>query len=224
MRLTAWPESERPRERLLAGGAAGLSDAELISLVLHTGSRGQSTVDLARALLTDFGGLANLLAADCQQLQRCPGIGAAKAARLGVIRELSHRHLAAPLATLDVLESSAATRDYLRARYRNCSREVFSCLFLNSQHYVVKLEELFIGTLDGAAVYPREVVKRALHHNAAAVILAHNHPSGIAEPSQADINITKKLKQALGTVEVRVLDHLVIGHVQVVSLAERGKL
>ena len=224
MMLSAWPTGERPRERLLAGGAAGLSDAELISLVLHTGSRRQSAVDLARALLTEFRGLANLLAADCQELQRSQGVGAAKAARVGVFRELSHRHLAAPLAQLDVLESSAATRDYLRARYRNCSREIFSCLFLNSQHHVVKLEELFTGTLDGAAVYPREVVKRALHHNAAAVILAHNHPSGVAEPSQADIRITRRLKQALGTVEVRVLDHLVIGHAQVVSLAERGQV
>jgi len=194
MALSTWPESERPRERFIAEGPQNLSDAELIALILQTGVRGRSTA----------------------------GIGAAKAARLGIIRELSHRHLAERLAARDVLENSTETRNYFRARYRDCPREVFSCLFLTNQHHIVKLEDMFTGTIDTAAVYPREVVKRALYHNAAAVILAHNHPSGIAEPSRCDIDITLRLRDALSTVDVRVLDHLIIGHSQVVSLAERG--
>lgn len=205
MALSAWPESERPRERFIAEGPQNLSDAELIALVLHTGVRGRSTVDLARSLLAEYGGLANLLGADSERLLRSPGIGAAKAARLGIIRELSHRHLAEPLAARDVLENSTETRNYFRARYRDCPREVFSCLFLTNQHHIVKLEDMFTGTID-----------------AAAVILAHNHPSGVAEPSRCDIDITLRLRDALGTVDVRVLDHLIIGHSQVVSLAERG--
>lgn len=186
--------------------------------------RGQSTVELARALLVEYDGLANLLSADSKRLRGSRGIGAAKAARLSVIKELSHRHLAAPLRNRDLLNSATATSDYFRARYRDCSREVFCCLYLNNQHHVVKLEELFEGTIDSAAVYPREVVKRALFHDAAAVILAHNHPSGIAEPSSADIMITQRIKEALATIDVRVLDHLVIGDTQVVSLAERGAI
>ncbi len=221
MVLSQWPASERPRERFIAEGANKLTDAELIALVLHTGVRGRSTVDLARSLLAEYGGLGNLLCADSKRLLSSPGIGEAKAARLGVILELSHRHLAEPLAGRNVLENSTATRNYFRARFRDCSREVFSCLFLNNQHQIVKLEEMFTGTIDAAAVYPREVVKRALYQNAAAVILAHNHPSGVAEPSQADVAITCRLKEALGTIDVRVLDHLIIGHSQVVSLAER---
>ena len=224
MALSQWPASERPRDRFIAEGANKLTDAELIALVLHTGVRGRSTVDLARSLLTEYGGLANLLCADSKRLLSSPGIGEAKAARLGVILELSHRHLAEPLAGRNVLENSTATRNYFRARFRDCSREVFSCLFLNNQHQIVKLEEMFTGTIDAAAVYPREVVKRALYHNAAAVILADNHPSGVAEPSQADVAITRRLKEALDTIDVRVLDHLIIGHSQVVSLAERGQI
>ena len=222
MALSTWPESERPRERFIAEGPQHLSDAELIALILHTGVRSRSTVDLARSLLAEYGGLANLLGADSERLLHSPGIGAAKAARLGIIRELSHRHLAERLAARDVLENSTETRNYFRARYRDCPREVFSCLFLTNQHHIVKLEDMFTGTIDTAAVYPREVVKRALYHNAAAVILAHNHPSGIAEPSRCDIDITLRLRDALSTVDVRVLDHLIIGHSQVVSLAERG--
>ena len=191
MVLSQWPANERPRERFIAEGANKLTDAELIALVLHTGVRGRSTVDLARSLLTEYGGLANLLCADSKRLLSSPGIGEAKAARLGVILELSHRHLAEPLAGRNILENSTATRNYFRARFRDCSREV---------------------------------VKRALYHNAAAVILAHNHPSGVAEPSQADVAITRRLKEALDTIDVRVLDHLIIGHSQVVSLAERGQI
>ena len=152
MVLSQWPASERPRERFIAEGANKLTDAELIALVLHTGVRGRSTVDLARSLLTEYGGLANLLCADSKRLLSSPGIGEAKAARLGVILELSHRHLAEPLAGRNILENSTATRNYFRARFRDCSREVFSCLFLNNQHHIVKLEEMFTGTIDAAAV------------------------------------------------------------------------
>jgi len=223
-KLATWPASERPREKLVANGPASLTDSELLAVLLQTGMQGKTALDLARELLTHFGGLVGLLAADRNQLIDHPGVGVAKAARFAAMKELSQRHMLEGIIAKDVLTSSAATREYLRARFRDCQSEIFSCLFLNNQHHVVKLEELFRGTIDGAAVYPREVVKRCLYHNAAAVILAHNHPSGIAEPSQADIAITNKLRTALQTIEVRVLDHLVIGNSMVVSFAERGLL
>lgn len=221
MGITDWPLTERPREKLWSRGVGTLSDAELLAVLLHTGMKGKNALELARELLTSFGGLHGLMAADHRRLCRHPGVGAAKAARFAVMRELSQRHLLTRVQARDVLTSSAATRNYLRTRFRHSQSEIFSCLFLNNQHHVVELEEMFHGTIDGAAVYPREVVKRCLYHNAAAVIFAHNHPSGVAEPSQADIAITRKLKSALQTIEVRVLDHLVIGDAEVVSLAER---
>ena len=224
MSMAGWPEGERPRERLLNKGAASLSDAELLAVMLQTGTRGRTSLDIARSMLKRYGGLVGILAADRTSLIENPGIGAAKAARFVAMKELSQRHMLDGIQSKDVLTSSEATRDYLRAKFRGCQSEIFSCLFLNNQHHVVKLEELFRGTIDGAAVYPREVVKRCLHHNAAAVILAHNHPSGIAEPSQADIAITSKLRIALELIDVRVLDHLVIGNSLVVSFAERGLL
>lgn len=224
MSMAAWPQGERPREKLLAKGAASLSDAELLAVVLQTGTRGKTSLDIARDLLSCYGGLVGLLAADRSSLLANRGIGAAKAARFVAMKELSQRHMLEDIQAKDILTSSSATRDYLRAKFRDCQSEIFSCLFLNNQHHVVKLEELFRGTIDGAAVYPREVVKRCLYHNAAAVILAHNHPSGVAEPSQADIAITNKLRMALQTIDVRVLDHLVIGNAMVVSFAERGLL
>ena len=224
MSISDWPAQERPREKLLEQGTASLSDAELLALFLQTGQRGKTAVDLGRELLAHFGGLTGLLAAETGALLRRPGMGPGKAARLMAAREIGVRLLRCKLEARDVLTSSAATRDYLRLRYQSCEREVFSCLFLNNQHHVVKVEELFLGTIDGAAVYPREVVKRCLQHNAAAVIFAHNHPSGVAEPSQADIAITGKLRTTLHTIEVRVLDHLVIGSDTVVSMAERDLL
>lgn len=224
MSMAAWPQGERPREKLLTKGAASLSDAELLAVMLQTGTKGKTSLDVARELLSHYGGLVGLLAADRASLLENPGIGAAKAARFVAMKELSQRHMLEGIQAKDILTSSSATRDYLRAKFRDCQSEIFSCLFLNNQHHVVKLEELFRGTIDGAAVYPREVVKRCLHHNAAAVILAHNHPSGVAEPSQADIAITNKLRTALQTIDVRVLDHLVIGNSMVVSFAERGLL
>ena len=221
MSISSWPPMERPREKLLAAGAGSLSDAELLAVFLQTGIKGKTALELARDLLLNFG---SLISANYKELCSQPGIGVAKAAGLAAMKELSLRQMMEGLKSRDILTSSAATRDYLRARFKNCESEVFSCLFLNNQHHVMELEELFRGTIDGAAVYPREVVKRALYHNAAAVIFAHNHPSGIAEPSQADIAITSKLKTAMQTLEVRVLDHLVIGAGEVISFAERGLL
>jgi len=224
MRLCDWPEHERPREKLMCRGAAYLSDAELLALLLQSGTRGLNAVDLSRQLLRQFGSLDQLLAAEVPRLRRVTGLGPGKVARLQAVRELGLRQLRARMEKRDLLSSSTAARDYLRSRYRHHQREVFSCLFLTNQHHVVQIEELFSGTIDGAAVYPREVVKRCLYHNAAAVIFAHNHPSGVAEPSQADIAITGKLRAALGTIEVRVLDHLVLGADSVVSMAERELL
>lgn len=222
--ISEWPVGERPRERLLEQGAGCLSDAELLAVLLQTGASGLTALDLGRQLLARYGDLAGVMAAELCDLEQQPGMGPAKAARLVAVRELAVRQQWSKTTRRDVLTSSAATREYLRLRYRHNQREIFSCLFLNNQHHVVKLEELFAGTIDGAAVYPREVVKRCLYHNAAAVIFAHNHPSGVAEPSQADIAITSKLRSALGTIEVRVLDHLVIGSESVVSMAERDLL
>ncbi len=213
---------ERPREKLFDLGAKNLSDAELISLLLGSGGKGSSALDLSRELLHEFDGLAGLLSTDFRQISRVSGIGPAKAASLAAMRELGHRQLYAEVRNRDVLSSSQATREYLRARFRYCKSEIFSCIFLTNQHHILRLDEMFQGTIDGAAVYPREVVERCISYNAAAVILAHNHPSGIAEPSQADIAITRKLRVALETIDVRVLDHLIVGSSQVVSLAERG--
>ena len=224
MPISSWPPMERPREKLLASGASSLSDVELLAVFLQTGIKGKTALEVATDLLLNFGSLSSLISANYKELCSQSGVGVAKAASLAAMKELSLRQLLEGLQSRDILTSSAATRDYLRARFKNCESEVFSCLFLNNQHHVMELEELFRGTIDGAAVYPREVVKRALYHNAAAVIFAHNHPSGIAEPSQADIAITRKLKPAMQTIEVRVLDHLVIGAGEVVSFAERGLL
>ena len=224
MNIANWPRLERPREKLLEGGAANLSDAELLAVFLQTGIKGKNSLDLAREMIVQFGGLSGIMAASHRELCAHPGVGEAKAARFIAMKAISERQMLEGIKREQVLTSSAATREYLRARFRFHQSEIFSCLFLNNQHQVVKLEELFKGTIDGAAVYPREVVKRCLYHNAAAVILAHNHPSGTAEPSQADIAITRKLKAALQTIDVRVLDHLVIGDTEVVSFAERNLL
>jgi DNA repair protein RadC len=224
MTITEWPVTERPREKLLANGAVSLSDAELLAILLQTGIAGKSAVDVARDLLREFRNLAGLMAASRPDLRAQAGLGSSRIALLEAVKELSLRQMQQTIMGKDVLTNSAATRDYLRARFRFCEHEVFSVLYLTNQHHLLRMEELFTGTIDGAAVYPREVVKRCLHHNAAAVIFAHNHPSGIAEPSQADIAITGKLRSALGTIEVRVLDHLVIGADTVVSMAERDLL
>ncbi len=224
MAISDWPAAERPREKLLARGPGALSDAELLAIFLRTGVQGKTALDLARELLTEFGSLRALLQAEPERICRSKGLGTAKYVLLQASLELGRRHLAERVTRVDVLVNPQATRDYLMARLRNHPQEVFACLFLDNRHRVISFDEMFYGTIDGASVYPREVVRRAMSHNAAAVILAHNHPSGIAEPSQADERITRRLKDALSLVDVRTLDHFVIGDGEAVSFAERGLL
>jgi DNA repair protein RadC len=224
MAIKDWPEEDRPREKLLQRGSNALTDAELLAIFLRTGTPGKSAVDLARDLLTDFGSLKALLDADQQRFCRGNGLGDAKYAQLQAVLEMARRHFKEVLQRGDALTSPDATRAYLSAQLRGYSYEVFACLFLDNQHRIIRLDELFRGTIDGASVYPREVVKQALYHNAAAVIFAHNHPSGISEPSQADKQITEKLKQALALFDIRVLDHFIIGDGQPYSFAEHGLL
>ncbi len=222
MSIKQWPCGERPREKLLQRGSAALSDAELLAIFLRTGIKGRSAVDLARDLLQRHGGLRNLLAADRQRFCESPGLGDAKYAQLQAVLEMGRRHLRETLNRGDAITSPDVTREYLQARLGGYPYEVFACLFLDNRHRVIEFEELFRGTIDGASVHPREVVRRAIQHNAAALILAHNHPSGIAEPSQADHQITRRLRDALSLIDIRVLDHLIIGAGEITSLAERG--
>jgi DNA repair protein RadC len=222
MAITDWPETERPREKLLSRGAEALSDAELLAIFLRTGVAGKTAVDLARELLKEHRGLAGLLAADKDRFCQSKGLGYAKYAQLQAVLEMARRYLHQELERKDNLTSPAETKNYLRIRLYAFPYEVFACLFLDNRHRVIAYEELFRGTIDGASVHPREVVRRALEHNAAALIFAHNHPSGVAEPSNADRQITKRLKEALALVEIRVLDHFIVGDGEPVSLAERG--
>jgi len=222
MAITDWPAEERPREKLLQRGASALTDAELLAIFLRVGVTGKSAVDLARDLLEEYGDLRSLLAADLERFCRSKGLGEAKYAQLQAVLEMSRRYLKQMMDRQDVLTSPQAARDYLRMRLSGHPFEVFACLFLDNRHRVIQYEELFRGTIDGASVHPREVVRRALQHNAAALILAHNHPSGVAEPSPSDRTITVRLKEALGMVDVRVLDHIVVGDGHTASLAEMG--
>ena len=224
MAIRDWPAAERPRERLAQQGAAALSDAELLAIFLRVGVRGKSAVDLARELLASFGGdLAALGAASTRELARLPGIGPAKAAQLAASLELARRALAGPLKLKDALASPQAVRDWLRLSLGNLQHEVFVALWLDAQNRLIASEELFRGTLTQTSVYPREVVKRALAYNAGAVILAHNHPSGLAEPSRADEVLTSSLKQALAMIDVKLLDHFIVtSGAAPLSFAERG--
>jgi len=224
MAITDWPADERPREKLLKQGVVSLSDAELLAIFLRTGVRGKSAVDLARDLLNHFGSLRELLNASNTEFCTAKGLGDAKFALLQAVLEMARRHLLETLQRGDALSSPQAAYAYLSSKLRDHKHEVFACLWLDSQNRVLKFEELFHGSIDGASVYSREVVKAALQYNAAAVILAHNHPSGIAEPSQSDQRITQRLQKALELVDVRVLDHIVIGDGQQVSLAQRGMM
>ena len=222
MRIADWPQTERPRERLLEHGTTGLSDAELLAIVLRTGSRGRSALDLARELISGYGGLRGLLEADRESLCGERGVGPAKYAQIHAALELARRHLKSGLNRGDALTSPDATRRYLSAELRHRPHEVFCALMLDTRHRMIAFEELFAGTIDSAHVHPRVVVERALVRRAAAVIVAHNHPSGVAEPSQADLAITRRLRDALGLVDIRLLDHFIVGDGEVVSLAERG--
>lgn len=224
MNIKSWPAPERPREKLLQRGPAALSDAELLAIFLRTGCKGLSAVDLSRRLLQRFGSLRALLSAPQTSFCAELGLGTAKYCQLQAVMEMAKRHLAEQLDRQQVFTSCDLVKRYLMTRLRDLPREEFVALFLDSQHRLITTLCLSQGTLDGASVHPREVVKAVLAHNAAAVIFAHNHPSGVAEPSQADRHITERLVNALSLVDVRVLDHLVVGDGLVVSFAERGWL
>lgn len=222
MGIKDWPEGEGPRDKLLQKGAGQLSDAELLAVLLRNGLAGLNAVDLARSLISEFGGLRNLLCAPRNQVCRLPGVGSVKYAQLQAAAELARRVAQENLQRGQVLTNPDLTRDYLMRQLADRSYEVFAVLLLDSQHRVIQFVELFRGTIDSASVYPREVVSLVLEKKAAAVIVCHNHPSGIAEPSQADRRITERLKNALATIDVSLLDHMVVGDREIVSFAERG--
>ena len=224
MSISSWPSNERPREKLLERGPAALSDAEILSIFLRTGREGLSALDLARELLDKHQGLRQLIDTDQKELCQTKGFGAVKYVQILAALELGRRYLQAELETGDAFTSPEQTRNFLKLKLRAYPYEVFACLYLDSRHRLLSFDELFRGTIDSAQVHAREVVRSALKYNAAAVILAHNHPSGEAEPSQSDINLTQQLKKALDLVDVRVLDHLIIGNGAAISFAERGLL
>ena len=226
MSIKEWPEDERPREKLLRQGPATLSDAELLAIYLRVGIRGKSAVDLARDLLTHFDGqLSRLVEAPLEEMAKVSGIGMAKAAQLKASFELARRALAQEMQSRDSFSSPGKVRDWLRLKLATRQHEVFMALWLDAQNRLIKADELFSGSLTQTSVYPREVVKSALVNNAAAVILAHNHPSGIAEPSRADELLTRSLKDALALVDVKLLDHFIVaGNTPPLSFAERGLL
>ena len=224
MAITDWPASERPREKLIEQGAAALSDAELLAIFLRVGVVGKSAVDLARDLLSQFGSLNGIFAATEHELSQVHGIGSSKYVQLQAIFEMSRRALNEELQQRDVFQSPQQVRNYLMLRLGALTREVFMVMFLDAQNRLHATEEMFSGTLTQTSVYPREVVRRAMHHNAASVIFAHNHPSGVANPSAADEMLTTQLKQALALVDVRVLDHFIVAGNQTLSFAERGLL
>ena len=222
MHIRDWPAGERPREKLLARGAAVLSDSELLAIFLGSGLRGRDAVGTARELLNAHGPLRALLEHTPAALVKLPGLGPARACALAAALELGNRHLAAHLERGEALTDPGAAGRYFAQRLRGYPHEVFAALFLDTRHRALAFEELFRGTVDGAEVHPREVVRRALAHNAAAVIVGHNHPSGSAEPSAADRAVTARLKQSLALVDIRLLDHFVVGDGSPVSLAARG--
>jgi len=218
------PADARPREKLLSQGAAALADAELIALLLRTGLQGVPVLTLAQQMLDRFGGLAGLLHADVEQLKQVKGLGPAKRAEVAAVLELARRAVLEQLTQRPVFETPAQVKHYVQLQLGALAHEVFAVLFLDVQHRLLHFEEMFRGTLTQTSVYPREVVKRGLELNAAALIFAHNHPSGVAEPSRADEHLTQTLKSALALVDMRVLDHLVVGRGAVISFAERGLL
>lgn len=212
MAIPDWPESERPREKLLKNGATALSDSELLAIFLRTGVAGKTAVDLARELLKHFGSLSSLFTTSQQTFCQFPGMGPAKYTQLQAVLEMARRSLEERLKNGDILNSPELVRNYLQLTLKDKPHEIFIGIFLDARNCTLATEELFSGTLTQTSVYPREIVKRALHHNAAAIIFAHNHPSGVAEPSQADKTLTQTLKQALSLIDVKVLDHFIIGN------------
>lgn len=224
MNISHWPLSERPRERLLQNSAAALSNAELLAILLNHGSKGQSAVDLARTLLNHFKNLQALFAADVNALCEISGIGPAKYTRLQAALEIGKRYLQEPIQQTPQIISSHNVKQFLIANLRPFEREVFACLLLNSQHCIIHFEKLFFGTIHTSQVYPREIIKLGLKYNANAIIIAHNHPSGQPTPSSADYELTEQLAKILRTVDIRLLDHMVIGANQCYSMAERGEL
>ena len=224
MAIRDWPEDTRPREKLLKRGASTLTDAELVAVFLRTGMVGKSAVDLGRELIAQFGGLGGLCRADKKAACSAPGVGEAKYALLQAVMEMARRTLAEDMQNSDALSTPTAVRDYLRLMLRSKEYEVFCCVYLDAQNRVIAVEELFRGTLTQTSVYPREIIKRALAHNAAALILAHNHPSGVAEPSQADHALTRRLAEALALVDIRVLDHFIVAGATSLSFMEAGHI
>ncbi len=222
VKLKDWPLRERPRHKLLSAGSSALSDGELLAVLLGAGPAGGNAVALAQQLLTHTGGLARIVAASSTELGQIRGMGPARIAVIKAAIELGRRYLEAPGATRSSLKAPGDAARFFKARLADLPHEVFGCLFLDTRHRLIRYEELFRGTVDGATVYPREVLKRSLHHNATAVIIGHNHPSGVAEPSEADRGITLRLARALALVDIRLLDHLVVSRDGHVSLAERG--
>lgn len=222
MAINNWPAPERPREKLILLGSQSLSDCELLAIFLRTGMKGKSAVDLARDIQQRFGSISGLLTADLRTFLECPGLGSAKYAQLHAALELARRHVLERVERGDAITSPAAIREFIQLRLKGAEREIFYCLFLDNRHRILRHEPLFLGTINSATVHIREIVRAALGCNAAAVIVAHNHPSGVAEPSDADIRITRRIADALALVEVRLLDHFVVGDNRVESLAERG--
>jgi DNA repair protein RadC len=222
MPITDWPDDERPREKLLARGEAALSDAELVAIFLRTGSRGQTAVDIARQLLTDFGGIKNLLEAPLMTLTERRGIGHSKYAALKAAVELGRRCLTHPVEDGATLNSSIKTRQYIADHLRPHTAEVFACLFMDMHFRLIRFDKLFHGSIHEAMVYPREIVRRGLLYNASRIILAHNHPSGVAQPSEADKSVTANIKQALLLVDMKLIDHIIVGRTDTFSFAEDG--
>ena len=222
MKITDWPRSERPIEKVLSHGVESLADAELLAVFLRTGVKGLNAVDLGRQLISRFGSVRGFLQADKADILKHSGIGPSKYAQLTAVLELAKRSLEESLKCKDVFTDVNAVRAYIQQQMSGLKREVFALLLLDSQHQLIAFRKLFFGTINSAAVYPREIVKQALSDNAAAVILVHNHPSGIAEPSQADVCITVQIQQALSTIDIRVLDHFVVAGTTTVSFAQRG--
>ena len=222
MAITDWPEQERPREKLLAKGASALSDAELLAIFLRTGTHGLSAVELARTLLIQFGDLHSLFQANQHTFCEKKGLGNAKYAQLQAVLEMSRRYLEADIKKGDALHNPKQTQRYLQSQLQHHPNEVFAVLFLDSKNRILKYQELFYGSINSAAVYPREILRQAIHHNAASLILAHNHPSGTPQPSQHDIDITQKITTALKLIDIRTLDHIIVGHNQCFSFAEQG--